>query len=124
MTVFRSIPTLLRGFGFYFGCLLDSDPRYAVAFQLFDGVAAAVVFERVAQAGNLLQAGENESGQGFETGISRNCETVLGFEIANIYRAFEHENRLIFERGVAGVNIEFVFDVSDQLFENGFHWND
>ena len=52
--------------------LFDLHSGDAVAFQLFDRVAAAFVFEGlVAQVRDALQAGEDESGQGFETGVAR-----------------------------------------------------
>src|SRR5215469_715550 len=108
------------GFTFYFGRLLYTHSGDAVAFQLFDGVAAAFVFETVAHIGDSLQAGEDESRQGFEPCITRQCQSVFGFEVADIHRAFEHHHRFIFQRRFAGRDIEFIFDIADQLLEDVF----
>src|ERR1035438_4731248 len=64
--------------------MVPLDSGDAVAFQLFCCVAAAFIFEGIAQRWNLLQAGQNESGQGFESGVAREGQGVLGFQIANV----------------------------------------
>ena len=93
----------------------------AVAFHLFHGVAVALVFEGFAQVRNLLQAGEDESGQGFESGVARQQSA----------RTAASRSRMLTEpsstrpmssssAGSAGGDIEFVFDFADQLFEDVF----
>jgi len=41
-----------------------------------------------------LQAGEHEPGQRFESGVAGQGQAVLGFEVADVYCAFEQENAL------------------------------
>src|SRR5215469_15222963 len=108
------------GFTFYFGRLLYAHSGDAVAFQLFDGVAATFVFETVAHIWDSLQAGEDESRQRFEPCITRQCQSVFGFEVADIHRAFEHHHRFIFQRWFAGRDVEFIFYIADQLLEDVF----
>src|ERR1700722_13547013 len=91
-----------------------------IAFHFFDGIAMAFVFEGFAEIGNALQACENESGEGFESGIAGQDQVVLGFEIANVYGAFEQQNRFVGQRGLWSRDVEFIFDVADQLLKNVF----
>src|SRR5579862_7032000 len=89
-----SLPRSFR-FSFYLRRLLDSYSRDAVAFQLFNRVAPAFVFERLAQRWDMLQARQNESRQGFESDIARQNQPVLRFEVTNIHRSFQNQHRLI-----------------------------
>ena len=74
-----------------------------MTFHLFDGVAVAFVFERFAEVRDALQAGEHETGQGFETGVAGQEEAVLGLEVENIFRAFEQQDGLVGKSGLARV---------------------
>src|SRR3977135_491755 len=50
-------------------CFLYLHSSDAVAFYFCDCITVAFVFERIAQAGNPLQMGENESTQSFKASI-------------------------------------------------------
>src|ERR1700685_356562 len=65
------ISALACGFGlaFYFRSPLNSYAGDAVAFQFVHGETAAFVFEGVAKHRDTLQAGEDESSQGLESGV-------------------------------------------------------
>src|SRR5580693_7752832 len=91
-----------------------------MTFHLFDRVAMGFVFEGFAQVRDALQAGEHESGEGFEAGVAGQEQAVLGFEVANAYCAFEYQDGFIFERRFLRRDDEFVFDVAYQLLQNIF----
>src|SRR5712671_4747728 len=92
-----------------------------MSFHFFYGVAVSFEFKRFAQTRNSLQAGKNESSEGLETGIPRKHEAVLGFQVADVDGAFEHQDRFVFERWLRRRYIELIFDVADQLLEDVFH---
>ena len=54
-----------------------------VAIEFLHGVAVPFVFETLTLPWNLLQPGEDEAGQGFESGIARQEQLILRFKIAN-----------------------------------------
>ncbi len=85
---------MLCGFGFvlYVFQLFDLHFCDAVTFHFFDGVAMAFVFERLAEVRDALQAGQDESGQGFESGVAGQEQAVLGFEVADVDCAFEDQD--------------------------------
>src|SRR6266852_2713610 len=59
---FRLVLDILYFFNLYF--------RDAVAVHIFHSVAVAFVFERFAEVRDALQAGQHESGEGFESGVA------------------------------------------------------
>ena len=79
-------------FAFYVFYLFDLNLCDAVTFHLFHRVAVAFVFEGLAEVWDALQAGEDESGEGFESGVAWQGQAMLGFEVADVYRAFEDED--------------------------------
>ena len=83
---FALVPCSFGGFGFAFHscCLFDSYSCDAVTFQLFYRVAAAFVFETVAQVWDALQSRQDESGEGFEAGVARERQGVFGFQVADV----------------------------------------
>jgi hypothetical protein len=88
---------------------------------LFDGKAVAFVIEAITDAGNPLQAGKDESRQCLETAVARQRKLILRFQITNSERALQHDRELTFEHRLLGRgNVEFVFDLADQLFQNVF----
>src|SRR5260370_39946191 len=64
-------------------CFLNLHFGDAVAFYFCDCITVAFVFERITQAGNPLQMGENESAQSFKASVPGKSQAVLGFEISN-----------------------------------------
>src|ERR1022692_412592 len=109
-----SISGVLRAFRFgldvfYFFDLYFCD---AMAFHLFDGVSAVFVFKRLAQVRDTLQAGQDESGEGFEPGVAGQEQAVLGLEVADVYRAFHHQDGLVDQRWLGRGDVEFIFDVA------------
>ncbi len=51
-------------------------------------------------------------------------QAILGFQVADVDRAFQHQHGLILQRGLARGDIEFVFDIADQLLQNVFYRDD
>src|SRR5450432_3380706 len=98
MTAFGSVSALARGFGFVFcfGRFFYSYFGDAVALQVVDGEAAAFVFEGVAQLRDALQPGQNKSGQSFEASLTRESQAIGGFQVADVDRSLEQQDRLIF----------------------------
>src|SRR5882672_4577629 len=101
--------------------LFDLDPGDAVAIDLKDGVAVAFIFEGLTLTRDSLQAGEDEAGERFESGIARQGELILRFQVANADRAFEHDRDLPFDQGLLGWgDIELIFDFAYDLLQNIF----
>jgi hypothetical protein len=92
-----SVSRLLRRLGFAFDVFhfLDLHSGDAVSFHFLHRITIAFVLERFAKIRNALQAGEYKSGERFEAGVAGQKQAVLSFEIADVYRAFEQQNRLI-----------------------------
>ena len=62
--------------------------KKAVTFHFFYCVAVTFVFEGFAQVRDALQAGQDESGQGFEAGVAGQEQAMLGLEVADVDCAF------------------------------------
>src|ERR1700691_953642 len=90
----QSISRVLRAFGFVFGAFYLFDLYFcdAVTFHLFYRVAVTFVFEGFAQIWDALQAGQHESGQGFESGVAGQEQAVLGFEVADVDCSLEYKD--------------------------------
>src|SRR5215470_2871527 len=114
----RSVSRLLQRSGFEGFDLHLGD---AVAFHLFDGVAASLIIERVADNRNFLQARQHESRKCFKSCVAGQHELILRLEIANVDSAFEQQSRVFLDRWLSyWRNVKFVFDLADQLLENIF----
>src|SRR6478609_10359519 len=92
-----------------------------MAFDFFYRIAASFVFEAVAGVWNSLQAGQDEPGERFKSGVAGEDEAIFCFEISNIHRAIEHHHRLIFESGLVRGDVELIFNIADQLLEDIFY---
>jgi len=80
-----------------------------------------IVLESFPHGGNALQPCQNKTSESFKTGIARQGELVLGFEIAQSRRTFEHNSNFSFQDRLLGWrNVELVLNFADQLFKNVF----
>ena len=91
---------------------LNLDFCDAPAFHFDHGEAAVVVVDRLTGARNVAEAGEHESGEGFNTAIARQTPLHLGFQIAEVGAALENERALgVGENGASGV-VELIFELT------------
>jgi len=65
---------------------LDANRCYSMAVHFLDYEAAALIVEGLAAFGHFLEAGEDESGEGFEAFVLRQDQIVLAFEVAYVDR--------------------------------------
>ena len=84
-----------------------------MTFHFFDRVAVAFVFEGLSQVRDALQTSQDESGEGLESGVARQEQAVLSFEVADVDCAFEDQHGFILQLGLGWRHVEFVFDVPD-----------
>src|SRR6185437_6254449 len=69
----------------------NADSADAVAVHFEDGEAAAFVLERFAALGDVAEAGKDESGESFDAALAGQAPAHLGFEVAQVDAAVEHE---------------------------------
>src|SRR4051812_4660666 len=85
----RSIPSiagasiLTRGCNGLFRQLLDTHARHAIAIHLQHGVPPALVLHRIADARDVSEAEQQETGQCFKTGVGGNLDAEVGLQFAD-----------------------------------------
>ena len=93
--------------------VFDSDPGDAMAVHFFYCEALAAVIACVADSRNLLQFRKHEAGEGFKTGVSRQQQVVLRFQISQPDGALEDERlALAYLHGFGGNDVVLVFNLA------------
>src|ERR1017187_2183562 len=100
--------------------LFDAHAGDAIAIHLQNGEAPALVLDGRSGPRNLTQPEEEESGQGFETGIGRDLYAVLAIQVADASGSVQFH---VIGLGAARFHlfVVLVFDPADNLFQHVFH---